>query len=92
MPDYPTRRRELRALATAYALKIWPTLDGGCTYQLLAIEPAANYHAMQAEPQDRITPEYRRASSALDYILKVLTGPELTAYYQAVGSRREKRS
>lgn len=48
----------------------------------------ANYQAMQAEPTDRITPEYRRAASALDYILRVLSPAELTTYYATVRERR----
>lgn len=64
-----------------------PPLPRGARPTAKVRQALANYHAMQAEPPDRTTPEYRRASAALDYILKVLTPSELAAYYAAIRAR-----
>ncbi len=51
----------------------------------------ANHDRMMADLHaPTITPQYRQAAAALDYILKVLTPAELTAYYGELQRQREQ--
>jgi hypothetical protein len=68
-----------------------PPLPRGGRHTAKVRQALANYDAMMADADaPTITPEYRRAVSALDYILKVLSPAELTAYYHAVRQRRSR--